>query len=300
MVRSLTVVFALALATQALAIHTNEKLIRKESASALAETSSQLSVNHDGSVASPMKEYALKEKKVYSQNGEDGIIQSICDIVGCNLKNYVEFGAEDCTECNSRQLREKGWKGLVMDGSHENLSINLRTEMITVENIVDLFQKYDVQKELDVLSVDVDGMDFYVLRHIMCSGAYNPKIIVVEYNSHIPTTAGALITPLTKPPSRCIGYCNGMSLGAVKALGSKFGYKLIHSMSVGVNAFLVREDALPKDFVVPELAQLDRPSTYSAKGPDAWRKAQPHWDDIEKDKTYLLSTCDDPHYVDHL
>merc|ERR1719272_1798208 len=190
----------------------------------------------------------MREEKVYSQNGEDGIIDSICGIVGCHLKNYVEFGAEDCTECNSRHLREKGWKGLVMDGSHENKAINL-------------------QKELDFLSVDVDGMDFYVLRHILCSGQFKPKIIAVEYNSHIPHNAGAVITPLTSPPSRCIGYCNGMSLAAVKALGAKFGYKLVYAMSVGVNAFLVREDALPADFPVPELAQLDRPSTYP-KGPD--------------------------------
>jgi len=243
--------------------------------------------------------YAMTEKKVYSQNGEDGIIESICGIVGCHLKNYVEFGAEDCTECNSRNLRQKGWKGLVMDGSHENKDINLRKEMITVENIVDLFKKYDVQKDLDFLSVDVDGMDFYVLRNILCSGQYNPKIIAVEYNSHIPHDGGAVITPLTHPPSRCIGYCNGMSLAAVKALGSKFGYKLVYAMSVGVNAFLVREDALPKDFSLPALVQLDRPSTYP-KGPNEWRKAQAHWDDVEKDKTYLLSTCDAPHYVEKI
>lgn len=237
---------------------------------------------------------------MHSQNGEDGIIASICGIVGCHLKNYVEFAAEDCTECNSRHLREKGWKGLVMDGSHENKAINLRREMITVENIVDLFHKYNVQKNLDFLSVDVDGMDFYVLRHILCSGQFKPKIIAVEYNSHIPHDAGAVITPLTSPPSRCIGYCNGMSLAAVKALGAKFGYKLVYAMSVGVNAFLVREDALPADFPVPDLSHLDRPATYRSEGRNAWRKAQPHWDDVEKDKTYLLSTCEAPHYVDKI
>merc|ERR1719272_1527999 len=240
----------------------------------------------------------MREEKVYSQNGEDGIIDFICGIVGCHLKNYVEFGAQDCTECNSRRLREKDWHGLVMDGSHENIAINLRKEMITVENIVDLFHKYDVPKDLDLLSVDVDVMDFYVLRRILCSGQFNPKIIVVEYNSHIPYNAGAVVTPLTNPPSRCIGYCNGMSLAAVKALGAKFGYKLVYAMSVGVNAFLVQEGALPAEFPVPELAQLDRASTYSSKGLDAWRGAQPHWDDVEKDKTYLLSTCEDPHYAD--
>ena len=233
------------------------------------------------------------EKKVKSQNGEDGILQRICDLVGCSLKTYVEFGANDaeCSECNTRHLRNLGWKGLMM-GHAENLDINLRKEEVLVDNVVELFQKYGVPKDFDVLSVDVDGIDFYVLRSVLCSYQFNPKIIAVEYNAHIPATRGAFVTPLTDPPSVCTGYCNGMSLGALKALASKFDYELIYTMSCGVNAFLVRRDVLPSNFRVPELSALDRPETYMELGADAWQKAQPRWDDLPE--TMLLKECEAP------
>ena len=83
------------------------------------------------------------EKKIYSQNGEDGVLQKIFTLIGTTNKYYVEFGVEDGRECNTRILRGS-WTGLLMDGGYEDLEINLHQEFITAENVVDLFKKYDV------------------------------------------------------------------------------------------------------------------------------------------------------------
>lgn len=83
------------------------------------------------------------EHKIYSQNGEDGIISSLLHCVGYGHKYFVEFGVEDGAECNTRYLREyAGFTGLMMDGGYENKSIGLHKELVTQENINELFEKY--------------------------------------------------------------------------------------------------------------------------------------------------------------
>ena len=129
---------------------------------------------------------SLFEKKVYSQNGEDGITAKLIDLIyNYNDKYdkfYVEFGVENGIECNTRILREKyNWKGLQMDGNHENERINLRKEFIMKENIVELFRKYNVPRHINLLSVDIDFNDFYCLKEILEN--YQCDIIICEYNA---------------------------------------------------------------------------------------------------------------------
>ena len=128
---------------------------------------------------------SLFEKKVFSQNGEDGITMKLLELIydGDNHnKFYVEFGVESGKECNTRILREKyKWKGLQMDGSNEDNSINLKNEFITKENVVELFKKYDVPHNINLLSVDIDYNDFYCLKEILAN--YKCDIIICEYNA---------------------------------------------------------------------------------------------------------------------
>ena len=89
------------------------------------------------------------EKKFFSQNGEDGVLLFLADFIKKPNKGYyVEFGASNGDECNTRYLREKyEWTGLLMDGyrAHApNPLINLRIETILHSNILGLFEKYKV------------------------------------------------------------------------------------------------------------------------------------------------------------
>lgn len=136
-----------------------------------------------------------KESRVFSQNGEDGVIEAIFGAIGTTNKYYVEFGTETGVETNSRRLRENlGWTGLLLDGGNEDASINLHKHFLTAENIDGLFSKYGVPRELDLLSVDVDRNDWYIMRKLVApkpgspagdysSAAYRPRVVIVEYNS---------------------------------------------------------------------------------------------------------------------
>ena len=123
------------------------------------------------------------EQKIYSQNAEDGILLKLLESIGPTNNFYVEFGVESGLECNTRVLRELlGFTGLLMDSENENIDINLQKEFITADNILNLFHKYNVPKTFDVLSVDVDMFDWWILLRILRDGMYRPRIIIVETN----------------------------------------------------------------------------------------------------------------------
>ena len=127
------------------------------------------------------------EKPIYSQQGEDGIIHILLQLTGQDSQYYVEFGAMNGHHLsNTKNLREHhGWKGLLLDADYQDDSINLQKAHVTAENINDLFAKYNVPYNLDVLSIDIDFNDFYVWQAI--SEKYRPRIVIIEYNaSHLP------------------------------------------------------------------------------------------------------------------
>ncbi len=110
----------------------------------------------------------LFDKKVYSQNGEDGIINIIFRKIGTTNKFCVEFGAGDGHECNTRYLiKKKKWKYLHMDTCHCSKTYTIiKHEFITAENINNLFRKYKIPKKFDLLSIDVDFNDYWILKAI--------------------------------------------------------------------------------------------------------------------------------------
>ena len=178
------------------------------------------------------------EKKIYSQNGEDGITLEI--IKRLNIENgfYVEFGTQNGSECNTRILREKyNWEGLLMDGSHKNDNINLKKEFITRENILTLFNKYNVPKNFNLLSIDIDFNDFYVLHKILQN--YSMDIIILEYNAYFNPNEDSIIK--YDPNGRWDGTNYfGASLLSYTKLLKKFNYSLIYTEIKGVNAFFVK------------------------------------------------------------
>lgn len=184
------------------------------------------------------------EQKIFSQNGEDGIIHKIFECIGIETGYYVEFGVESGTECNTRALREiHGWHGLMMDGSNQNAEINLQKEFITAENINQLFSKHSVPKRFDLLSIDIDYNDFYVWNAI--SHKYNPRVVVIEYNAtHLPHEDKVSVYNPTHMWDQTNYF--GASILALKRLGNKKGYTLVYADNMGVNLFFIKSSILKK------------------------------------------------------
>lgn len=219
------------------------------------------------------------ERKVYSQNGEDGILEKIFEVLGMlNEGNYVELGVETVSECNTRYFREKyGWKGVSIDSNCENKAINLHKEVVTAENINELLQKYNTPDEFELLSIDLDFNDFHVWKAI--DSRFNPKVVIIEYNStHLPTEDLVVFYNGTKGWDGS-NYFGG-SLLAFSRLASEKGYSLVNTDKKGVNAIFVRNDLLsttPPIFEnTNDVETLYHPPNYSS-GPRNGHRADPEF-----------------------
>jgi hypothetical protein len=198
------------------------------------------------------------EFQVFSQWGEDGIIEYLVSIVDCeDCKRFVEFGVQDYTESNTRfLLRRRNWTGLVFDGSpiyvkkiqqmqeywrHE---LTAKCAFITRENINALLRENGFEGEIGLLSIDIDGNDYWVWEAIT---VIQPRIVVCEFNGLWGPEARVTI-PYDKNFIRSAKhYSNlyyGASLGAFVHLAHAKGYALVGTNSTGVNAFFVRRDCL--------------------------------------------------------
>jgi len=185
-------------------------------------------------------------RKVYSQNDEDGIIEYIFTELPPLNRFFVEFGvgpATGCTyeqsglECNARLLIENGWHGLLMDGNSYPPEAGVKREMITALNINRLLHKYRVPHEIDLMSIDIDGQDFWIWSNL----TYNPRVIIVEYNPHLwPNESKVVPFDIEYQWDGTQWY--GASLRALHRLGLSKGYTLVYAN--GVNAFFIRDDLI--------------------------------------------------------
>jgi len=202
----------------------------------------------------------LYEQKFYSQNGEDGIIEMIFRKIGTTNKFLVEFGVGDGFECNTRYLIEKGgWRYLHMDcEDHGETYTQVKKEFITAENVNQVFRKYDVPEEFDLLSIDVDYNTYWIWDALE---RFRPRVVIIEYNATIPPNESKVVK---YDPYRVWDGTNyiGASLLALVKLGKKKGYTLIGCESNGINAFFLRNDLVSENFVVRPIEKLYKPYRY--------------------------------------
>lgn len=220
---------------------------------------------------------SLFEKKIYSQNGEDGITVKLIELIydgNTSNKFYIEFGVENGTECNTRILRELyNWTGLLMDGGNENADINLRKEFITQENIVELFKKYNVPYNINLLSVDIDFNDFYVLKEILKH--YECDIIICEYNSTHLAHEDKIVIYDKDGKWNWSNYF-GASLLSLDKLGKKYDYSLIYCDNKGVNCFLIHNKFIKdKHIEVKDINEIYKPARYGY-GPNGGHNQDPY------------------------
>lgn len=212
-----------------------------------------------GDVSDFQRRIALIERWEYSQNGEDGIIEAIFTKIRPTNKYVVEFGVEDGMQCNARHLiKNKGWKGLLMDGQTPKPGMDVKQEFITAENVEQLFAKYGVPEQFDILSIDVDGVDYWIWKAIT---RYRPRVVIMEYNACIPA-----LPPRTVPYKSDFAWDKtdyyGASLGAMEKLAIQKGYTLIATDKHGVNAFFVEDRLVEGNFIRRSLEQIYRPAAF--------------------------------------
>ena len=183
-------------------------------------------------------------KKIYSQNGEDGVINHIFKQIGFNNKISVEIGAH-WHECNSRNLIENfGFKGFIIDYSLSKKS-NLKNviflkEWVTRDNINQIIGE-QISGQIDFLSIDVDGIDLYLIDAIKI---INPRVVCLEYCASLGKDISATVKykdnfdRLREHPSGM--YANASLKACINVLKKK-GYKFIGTV-YGLNAFFVRSD----------------------------------------------------------
>ncbi|TPQ36245.1 hypothetical protein C2U70_12885 [Bradyrhizobium guangdongense] len=199
------------------------------------------------------------EFKVFSQFGEDGIIQYLIRQarIPAQCRSFIEFGVESYDEANTRFLvLNDNWRGLIIDGDLSNVrrvrnsSIYWRHNLVAVDAFVDaeninrIFVDNGFSGEIGLLSVDIDGNDYWVWDKIE---VVNPMIVVAEYNS-VFGPRHAVTVPYEKTFVRSRAHSSnlywGASLGALVHLGERKGYAFVGSNSAGNNAFFVRRDCL--------------------------------------------------------
>jgi hypothetical protein len=197
------------------------------------------------------------EFKVYSQWGEDGILDHVISRVWIPNRVFVEFGVETYTEANTLfLLKHRQWRGLIIDGSPANIAsvrsgqvfwrYDLATDcsFITRENINEILARNGIVGDIGLLSVDIDGNDYWVWESI---SGISPRLIVAEYNSLFGSTA-AITTPYKADFYRTAEHASNMyygaSITALTILARSRGYTLVAGNSAGNNIFFVRDDCL--------------------------------------------------------
>ena len=205
-----------------------------------------------------------------SQNEEDGIIHAIFDTVGDGSRRFVEIGAGTNGGNSGFLASECGWSGMMLEANEDRLSklkmhfeplgITCLGNWVARENINDFIRDSGCEGEIDLLSIDIDGNDYWIWEAVT---ACSPRLVIIEYNSLFGPDR-AVVVPYDPEFDRhrfveaAEGghYYFGASLHALSRLAEQKGYRLVVTEPRGVNAFFLRND------VGQEIPACDPSSTY--------------------------------------
>jgi hypothetical protein len=208
------------------------------------------------------------ELKAFSQNGEDGVIEEVLRRIGRGSGTFAEFGIGSGVEGNCVFLAQVlGWRGVFLEGDpaayaglarrYEHVpGVSAAQAYVEPATIDELLPDAGVVAEPDVLSIDVDGNDYYLWEAL---NSVRPRLLVIEYNAAL-DPAARLVQPYSPTGPDGTAFF-GASLGALEALAKRKGYRLVHTELAGVNAFFVRED-LAGDAFLPLAEVPRRPPNY--------------------------------------
>lgn len=194
--------------------------------------------------------------RVYSQADEDGILREIFRRIDESNRTFVELGTAEGRENNTLFLFLQGWRGLWVEGSEKKVAaarkqfaseiksgrLALEQCFITASNIAAILNRRALPREIDLLSIDLDGNDYHILDALK---SLSPRVIVAEYNAKFPPDVVWVMEYNEDHRYDSTDYF-GASLKAFELLLSERGYSLVGCNLLGTNAFFVRTD-LTKD-----------------------------------------------------
>jgi hypothetical protein len=208
--------------------------------------------------------------RAFSQFEEDGMLLFIFSILGMENKTFVEIGADDGVNSNAANLYFNfGWSGLFVDGNPKSIRRGRKfynkyphpwfykpkfvCSKVTRENVNELLTSSGVQGEIGLLSIDIDGNDYWIWDAI---NSIRPKVVVIE--THIEFGMENIVVPYDpnyQAPGKHPIY-NGASPVAMQKLGAKKGYRLVGANDLGFNFIFVEESLAQKELPEVSVASL--------------------------------------------
>ncbi|MBV8356361.1 MAG: FkbM family methyltransferase [Deltaproteobacteria bacterium] len=200
--------------------------------------------------------------RVFSQNDEDGIIAEIFSRIGTTDRTFVEIGVDNGSECNTLNLLAQGWRGIWFEQNAAAVAqarrrltrllasnrLSIKQINVTRENIDQLLRDTALSLHPDLLSIDVDGNDYWVWRAIT---SLRPRVVVIEYNA-VWRPPASITMKYNADHAWSEGDVNsGASLSALEKLGREKGYNLVGCCFAGVNAFFVARELCAEQFAAP-------------------------------------------------
>lgn len=234
----------------------------------------------------------LKEKPItklyeasynnFTYHGEDGIILFLLNHMTDVPSVFVDIGSGDCIKSNCANLAvHYGWEGIFIDKNEKQLAIGKRfyqsfvdrgqkirilNEMVLAENINEVLSKAGVNREIGLLSIDIDGNDYWIWKMIE---KINPRIVVIE--AKVEFGKRDLIVPYGDDNHHSVDKMyNGASVEALRKLGKKKGYKMVGSNRQGYNLFFIRQEEKIKEENVDSV--LSDPETTQSFYPESFYK----------------------------
>jgi hypothetical protein len=208
--------------------------------------------------------------RLYSQNEEDGIILALLEHAGLTDCRFVEIGSGMSGGNSALLAYECGWSGLMIEIEQRKIDSLLQNfrhnpgvvgvaAAVSPANVNDILREHGFTGEIDLLSLDIDSYDYWVLEAIT---VVSPRLLIVEYNARLGPELSLTIPKdgaLEDVPKRL----RGASLTALEKLARRKGYRLVVCDPSGTNAFFLRDD------VAPHLAGMTAAAAYRA-AVDRW------------------------------
>jgi hypothetical protein len=213
-----------------------------------------------------------------SQHEEDGITVALFDRIGADTRRFVEIGAGVNGGNSGFLAKECGWTGLMLEIDPGRVSrlqrrfapaVRVVAAQVTRENVNELVTAHGLAGDIDLLSIDIDSIDYWVWEHL---SVCRPRLVIVEYNPLFGTER-AVTVPYDPQFNRRrfdvpLASYYGASLPALAKLGARKGYRLALLEPRGVNAFFVRDD-LARDLPPLTVESLPiAPELVADLGPD--------------------------------